>query len=72
MRFALRVQKYAESMFPGITRPLRFAKVKYNEHLTPGSLLIEVGSDMNTLEEAKRTGLMLGEILAKLLNDLKK
>lgn len=71
LRFALRVQKYAESMFPGITRPLRFAKVKYNEHLTPGSLLIEVGSDMNTLEEAKRTGVMLGEALAKLLNDLK-
>lgn len=71
LRLALRLQKYAESMFPGITRPLNFAKVKYNEHMTPGSLLIEVGSDMNTLEEAKYTGTMLGESLAKMLNDLK-
>lgn len=72
LRLALRLQKYCETMFPGITRPLNFAKVKYNEHLTPGSLLIEVGSDVNTLEEAVSTGAMIGEALSKLLNDLKK
>ena len=72
LRLALRLQKYCETMFPGITRPLNFAKVKYNEHITPGSLLIEVGSDVNTLEEAINTGAMIGEALSKLLNDLKK
>ncbi len=72
LRLALRVQKYCETLFPGITRPLNFSKVKYNEHLTPGSLLIEVGSDANTLEEAVYTGSMLGESLSKMLNDLKK
>lgn len=72
LRLSLRLQKYCETMFPGITRPLNFAKVKYNEHLTPGSLLIEVGSDVNTLEEAINTGSMIGEALSKLLNDLKK
>lgn len=72
LRLALRVQKYCETLFPGITRPLNFSKVKYNEHITTGSLLIEVGSDVNTLEEAVYTGSMLGESLSKLLNDLKK
>ncbi len=72
LRLALRVQKYCESLFPGITRPLNFSNVKYNEHITPGSLLIEVGSDVNTLEEAVYTGSMIGEALSKLLNDLKK
>ena len=72
LKLALRLQKYCENMFPGITRPLNFAKVKYNEHLTPGSLLVEVGSDANTLEEAVYTGSMLGESLAKMLTDLKK
>lgn len=71
LTLGLKVQKYCETLFPGITRPLNFSKVKYNEHLTPGSLLIEVGSDANTLEEAVRTGSMLGESLSKLLNDLK-
>ena len=71
LKLALRLQKYCESMFPGITRPLNFSKVKYNEHLTPGSLLIEIGSDANTLEETIYTGSMLGESLAKMLGDLK-
>lgn len=72
LRLALKVQKYAESMFPGITRPLNFAKVRYNEHLTPGSLLIEIGSDVNTLEEAVYTGSMLGESLSAMIKDIKK
>lgn len=72
LRLALRLQKYCETLFPGITRPLNFAKVRYNQHLTPGSMLIEVGSDANTLEEAVNTGYMLGQALSNLLNDLKK
>lgn len=70
LSLALRLQKYCESMFPGITRPLNFAKVKYNEHLTPGSLLIEIGSEVNTLQESVYTGAMLGEAISKLLKDL--
>lgn len=72
LSLALNLQKYCETMFPGITRPMKFAKVKYNEHLTPGSILIEVGSDVNTIRESSYTGLMLGESISKLLNDLKK
>lgn len=71
LRLALKIQKYCETMFPGITRPLHFANVKYNEHITPGSLLIEVGSDVNTLEEATNTGTLIGEALARLFEDLK-
>ncbi len=69
---ALNLQKYCETMFPGLTRPLNFSKVKYNENLTPGSLLIEIGTDVNTLQESVYTGYMLGESLSKLLSDLKR
>ena len=72
LRLSLRLQKYCESMFPGITRPLNFSCVKYNMNITPGSLLVEIGSDVNTLEEAVYTGAMFGKSLANLLNDLKK
>lgn len=72
LSFALKLQKYCENLFPGITRPLNFSKVKYNENLTSGSLLIEIGSDVNTLKESVFTGKMLGEALSKLLNDIKK
>ena len=72
LRLSLRLQKYCESMFPGITRPLNFSCVKYNMNITPGSLLVEIGSDVNTLEEAVYTGAMFGKSLSNLLSDLKK
>lgn len=65
--FALKLQKTAEDMFPGMTRPLYFGNFAYNMNVNNGSLLIEVGTDMNTLEEAKYTGELLGKVLAKVL-----
>ena len=70
LRLALRLQQSAENMYPGITRPLYFSQTKYNMDMTHGSLLIEVGSDSNTLQEAVRTGGYLGDILVDVLNGL--
>lgn len=50
-----------------MTRPLYFGDFAYNMNVNNGSLLIEVGTDMNTLEEAKYTGELLGKVLAKVL-----
>lgn len=70
LKLGLRLQQRAETMYPGITRPMFFGKVRYNMNLTHGSLLIEVGSDANTLDEAVYTGTLLGNALAKVLEDL--
>ena len=70
LRLALRLQKETESMNPGMTRPLFLGPVKYNMALTHGSLLIEVGSDSNTLDEAVYSGSLLGKSLASVLNNL--
>ena len=67
LRFASRWQDRMESMFPGLTRPVLFDYRYYNQDLTTGSLLIEVGGHANTLEEAKYAGRMAGQALAALL-----
>ena len=67
LRFASRWQDKMESMFPGLTRPVLFDYRYYNQDLTTGSLLIEVGGHANTLEEAKYAGRMAGQALAALL-----
>ena len=72
LRFALRLQKMGETMYPGLTRALSFANVKYNMNITHGSLLIEVGSDSNTLDEAVYSGGLLGNALVNVLNELMK
>lgn len=70
-RFASYLQQQLESDNPGLTRPILFDYRKYNQDLTTGSLLIEVGSHGNTLEQVQYSGQLIGESLAKALNSLK-
>ena len=67
LRFALKLQECAEEMYPGMTRPLNFGDFAYNMPITRGSLLIEVGTDVNTYSEAQYTGELLGNVLARVL-----
>lgn len=69
LRFALRVQQTAESLYPGMTRPMHFGDFAYNMFINTGSLLIEVGTDVNTLEEAAYSGQLLGDVLAQVLKN---
>ena len=68
--FASRLQETAETMFPGFTRPILFDYRKYNQDLTAGSLLIEVGSQGNTLEEARYAGELVGQALSETIRKL--
>lgn len=65
--FAMQLQKQCEDLYPGMTRPLNFGEYTYNMNFNNGSLLIEVGTDANTVEEACRSGGYLGEAMAQLL-----
>lgn len=67
--FALQLQKKAEENFPGLMRPIYFCPRMYNMNLTHCSLLLEMGSDSNTLEEAEYAGRCIGNALAKLIKD---
>jgi stage II sporulation protein P len=57
-------------MFPGFTRPILFDYRKYNQDLTQGSLLIEVGSQGNTLEEVRFAGELTGKALSAVITEL--
>ena len=68
--FASKLQQTAERMFPGFTRPILFDYRKYNQDLTQGSLLIEVGSQGNTLEEVRFAGELTGKALSAVITEL--
>ena len=67
LNFALKIQNTAEQMYPGMVRPLNFDFFAYNEYICDGSLLIEVGSDANSIDEAELTGTLLGNVLSRVL-----
>lgn len=69
LRFALKLQKECETKISGMTRPLDFGNFAYNMNVNTGSLLIEVGSDGNTLDEAKYSGKLLGKALSQVLQN---
>lgn len=67
LRLALRVQESLETLYPGLARPLNFSNSKYNMNATPGSLLVEVGTEVNTVSEAVYAGQLVGQALAPVL-----
>ncbi len=72
LRFALQLQRKCETMFPGLMRPVLFSQRKYNMDMTRCSLLIEMGSEANTLDEACYSGRMLAASLASLMKEYEK
>ena len=66
-RFACALQSELESSFPGLTRPVLFDYRHYNQDLTTGSLLIEVGSHGNCLEQALYAGELVGKGLCSVI-----
>lgn len=67
LNLALKLQSSAENSYSGMTRPLYFGNFMYNMNIGTTSLLIEVGTDANTLEEAVLSGELLGNAIADVL-----
>lgn len=68
LTFALGLHNTAESKFKTLMRPIFFCNRKYNMDVTPCSLLLEFGTDANTLEEAVYSARLIGESLSDYLN----
>lgn len=73
LKLALALQAAMDSASPTLTRPIHLARERYNQHLTTGSLILEVGTNGNTLSEAERAvGLFAaaaGPLLVSLVQD---
>lgn len=70
LRFASKLQSKLEKDYPGLTRPILFTDRNYNQELTKASILIEMGSSSNSLEEAIYSGRLVGMGLAELIEDM--
>ena len=66
LSMALKLQAWCEKTSPGCFRPLQLRAERYNQYLTPYSILLEVGAAGNTLRQA----LCSAEFFADRLTDL--
>jgi len=69
LTFATKLQHQCESMYKGMMRPLNFGNFTYNMNVNSGSLLIEMGTDANTLQEAMYSADLLGNALSQVLQN---
>ena len=63
LAFSLQMQLAAQRLYPGFTRNIYLKAERFNLHLRPRSLLIEAGTQLNTVEEEKNAMRILAELL---------
>ncbi len=71
LKLAFKLQQTMEAKYPTLARPLSLSSSRYNQSLCKGSMLIEFGTDMNSLDEAKYSAELVADSLISLLNTLK-
>ncbi len=72
LSFAFQMQLFAEEYYPGLTRRIYLKGYRYNMHYRPKTLLIELGSQTNTVEEAMNSCEPLAHIISEVLNGTNK
>lgn len=65
--FAAHIQAKAIELFPSLMRPIDLRQERFNQQLTKGSLIVEVGTNGNTMEEALRGGRDVAEAISQVL-----
>lgn len=70
LRTAAAVTNLLESRYPTLTRPIYFSTGRYNMNLSGGTILLEFGSQANTLEEALTSARLTGQSLGEWLQEL--
>ena len=68
LAFSLQLKCKAMEYYDGFTKPIYLKGYRYNLHLQERSLLIELGNENNTVEEAKNAAAPLADILHKVLS----
>lgn len=69
LKLALTLQTAVQSRWEHLMRPTNLCDYRYNQQLSPGSLLLEVGTAGNTLEEAINAVNLFADAVGGLLAD---
>jgi stage II sporulation protein P len=68
LAFSLQLELRARAQYPGFTRNIYLKAERYNLHLRPRSLLVEAGTQLNTVEEERNAMPVLAELIDQVLS----
>ena len=69
LSLAVAVSETIQHDYPTAMRPIILRSSRYNQHLSPGALLVEVGAAGNSLDEAIHSGRIFATALAEVILD---
>lgn len=67
LTLAVAVQKTINEKHPTLFRPILLLNYRYNQHFTPGSMLVEIGAAGNSLDEALYSARLFAQGFAETL-----
>ena len=67
LAFAIKINEELDKISESIARNINIRKQRFNQHMTKGSLIVEVGSASNSLHESERAARYIGKAVAEVL-----
>lgn len=67
LSFSLQLKCHAMEKYEGFTKPIYLKGYRYNLHMAERALLVELGNENNTVEEAKNAAAPLAKVIADVL-----
>ena len=68
LKLALKIKALADEKYPGLCRYIILRKERFNQHVTPGAMIVEMGATGNTVPEVIRTSKYVAELLSEVVN----
>lgn len=69
LKLAIRIQEKANQMYPGLFKPIVLRNSRYNQHVTTGAAIIEVGATGNTIEQCNNSMKFLANVIEAVMKD---
>lgn len=72
LKFAKYIMAVSDSMYPGFCKGIVIKPYgKYNQYMSNHATLLEIGSNLNSIEEAKLSAKYIANVLNKAINNIK-
>lgn len=66
-KLAIKLHEKLNEQHPGLTRPIDLSYNRYNQHMSNGALIMEIGGDGDTLDEALETTKYLARVISEVI-----
>jgi len=63
LKMAIKIQEKANELYPGLFKPIILRNSRYNQHVTEGAAIIEVGATGNTIEQCNGSMKYLANVI---------